>query len=221
VGAPATARLKFTLEGGVQGGQWNCGLWASYSGAVVVDPTALGSYALAVLGILNNVFLPALKPFMDPRTSVQQLRVDTYASGSAAVSQTGIATTVPIVGTGAAGGPATQALALSLYSATPSRSGRGRIYLPATATLTNAAGAQSFAGPLITTLATSAGVDFSSVNGTPGPDGAGTVRLGVFSNKESVIRPIVQVLADTRPDRIEHREKFSTFFRDDAPVLAS
>lgn len=219
--APAVKRIKYTLGGSVHGVAWESAFYASYDGAIPVLPTDLSGYAAAVYSLLNATWLDEWKAINDPSTNISSLRTDLFAAGSLAVSQSATFTDVPGVGSGALGSAVSQAICTSLYSDTPSRSGRGRMYMPATALLAGAGTTSGFTVARVNSyLAAFAGA-LADINGFEGPDGSGTVRVGVQSITQGQIRPVTTVLCDTRPDRIEHREKQITWARSSQVVLTS
>lgn len=219
--APAVKRIKYTLIGQVHTAPWESSFYGSYDGAIPVDDAALLDYATAAKSTLNSDWSDEFQAINDPNTNWTALRVDLYLASSLAIAQSATFTDTTLAGVGAPGGAVSSAICTSLYSATPTRSGRGRMYVPATAALAGSSTTNGFTTARLTSWLAALSGAFTAINTLDGPDGAGAVRVGVQSLMDSQIRPVVRVLADTRPDRIEHREKQLTWIRLSDVVAAS
>lgn len=221
MGAPPVARIGFEMSGTVHGQEWNSGFYASYAGDIPVDDEALTDYVAAVWALFTDAWIASWCIVNDPATFLTGFSAKLYEANSLAVAQQAQNTVATQTGSGAYGGAVSQAICSSLYTATPSRRARGRMYQPATAALAGASANSGFAVSATNTYGSQLADAFTAVNALDGPDGSGAVRVGVQSLLDSQIRPVTRVLLDTRPDRIEHREKRITFARSTHTVALS
>jgi hypothetical protein len=211
--APSNSRIKLTFGGSIHSAApFETAFFMSYSGPSVVDGTAFANWLTAEMSLMNDA-LTAICGLNDPTTVFTTLRGDIYPASSLAVSQTSTKTLAGYAGTGSYGGPVSQAMCVSHYTATAGRSGRGRMYFPATALLSGAATDSGFTSAQATNIASAWGNALTALNAADGPDGSASVKAVVQSLHTATTHPITQVLVDGRPDRIEHREKFITFPR--------
>jgi hypothetical protein len=171
--------------------------------------------ATDAIKLLYQTALANLAPLNISQTTWQTLTVYWFAagaSGSAVQASSNFTTTN--VGTGTNSSPFSTALVLSKKTALLTRSGRGRAYWPATAATSFGAFSTAQVGTLVT--------GFKTLYDTLKASGAGVftaLPLVVQSNKMGVNNACVSISADTRPDRIEHRERHVTYARSSA-VLA-
>ena len=148
--------------------------------------------------IASTFFDPVLD-IMSPDTIIRKINAYGYNGGN----------TASVVGETAAGNPglATEqtmpsqvAVVASLRSADNSRSGRGRIYMPAT-------GLSLASGQLSQSQCTNLAQAWASLfEGFLATGETGLPQTpSVASSKHDVSRPIVAVIVDSRPDIIRHR----------------
>lgn len=153
--------LRTVVGGPVGGGDnWSIGLNVGV-GTPAADAGATGTemnqVATDVLAFVKTAWDNANGIKTICRTGTALLNASSYLYGTGAVLMAqGAATIASDAGTGAFPAPAFNALVVSLHSATAGRSGRGRLYLPATSPASNATDGQAtftaVLGPVIRTL---------------------------------------------------------------------
>jgi hypothetical protein len=198
---------KITLQGVVGPTPWATSLWFQRTVNTVPTGTAIDDFLTAVKGLyLAGGFPAAFGELNATTTTLGALRVDFYQSSSAVSVSNGTVTGMGGVGTVGSQAPASTAVVATLLTSLMNRSGRGRMYFPATAAI---AGANGY---LLTTASCSdlagALADFiDDVNGSEFNDAVGVLTAVVRSLHNSAVNPITSVRVDNRPDRQEHREK--------------
>jgi len=214
MGAPAAARIKVTFTGQLGGSNWATSFWCTVGGAAAT-PSGADMVTLAddIAGQWTTHMATPWARIADAGTIVERCSVSYYAAGSVAASAAGISSPIALPGGNLHTSAGSQAMTYSLYTAVSNRSGRGRMYWPATGGLPG--GLMGY------------GFDTFDVNGNCAGFAAflhdvntiiflSTIRgltACVFSDKNSAMYPITQVLVDARPDRIEHRERSMSFPR--------
>jgi hypothetical protein len=125
----------------------------------------------------------------------------------------------PFVGTGTLSASNTQAMVCSLRSGVPGRSGRGRIYWPATGVIPNAAPHQ-FNATTCTTVANACAAYINALNAL----NLTTLNcpaqiVGVASFAKSQLNKITKVIVDSLPDAQDRRQdKAVSLFQQSAIV---
>jgi len=134
MGIPVNS-LKVTFSG-VSGGPevWQTSFWIAGADLSTVSDANL---AIAVASAPWTNLFNALKLIMN--TSTQITAVDEYGYAGGTAASVHAHATVAVLGTGASAHPNQCALVTTLRTATPGRSGRGRMYWPANGILHSAA----------------------------------------------------------------------------------
>lgn len=171
----------------------------------------LPGYASAMDAAFANVWSPTLAGLNATDTlyigcTVRYYRANQTAASGMSIFQHAAA----LAGSSAGTGAASQALVVSLVTSTPGRTGRGRMYLPATGTLGTGADAHKFPAASLTTLATKLQTFFQAIPTMPF-DGSHISDAGVRSVKDGAVRVADTFRIDARPDTQEHRERHLTF----------
>jgi len=201
--------MSVSLSGAIGGGaNWVCTLWFGTNSADESN-AALAAGALAATRTHLDGWDNAWAAFNTSDTTLTGITVRVYDGGSdaaAAVAEGAPATA--IAGTNGAQAAASQCVVTSLRTDNSTRSGRGRLYWPATGGLDGddhnflPARCASFADA---TVALYEGI---MADADPGSDFTiGAVR----SLKLGQMIPITRVVVDERPDRQEHRERHLSF----------
>jgi len=187
---------KLTISGTLVSGAevWACSLWLSgYDeppGEDSFDPTTLDGSPLW------DAFIEAVTARMGPTDHITAYDSYWYSGGAAAAH-----VHVPVDHAGVGGGgqlPAQIATVLTLRTATNTRRGRGRIYLPTTAFEvmdTN----HKFAATSLSTVTDALAAWMTGIAGT------GTKHAVVVSQTAGLSHPITSVSADTIPDTQRRR----------------
>lgn len=203
--------IAVTISGKISGlSPWDVTLWFATNDLEVSVSDAVTNFAAAFPAAID-IFGNTWANLNDGGTTIQSCQVRGYAAGgSGAIAQ---ATTVPhspIVGISAVGGAASQACCATLYTARPGKSGRGRLYWPATAAL--GAGYQ-FPDTYVSNLALATRNLYQAVgawqSGTLPSEFVGVVRSLTLGTTNA----ITDVACNSQPDRQEHRERHLTFTR--------
>lgn len=127
------AFVRVSLLGSLPGGE----VWSvnpAYGGDfATTPPTAaqLQTWADAVSGMGDDLVPAALQQLMSNAASLDSVKIAAYNDDGTLSSYVESPLANAIVGTSTISAPPTTALALSLYTATVGRSGRGRIFWPA------------------------------------------------------------------------------------------
>lgn len=199
----ATVSLQFggTIAGGVP---WDCTMWFSPQDA----GADLGEVTAGVLANANsavNTLWGAIAPFNSPDTALTSLTARGYAAGATGTRLILFQSLGDThIGTGGGSGALSQAVVSSLYTAIGGRSGRGRLYWPATCALP---GGHAFSDAQCQTLANSLAAFMVAVSNDVAQPLEGNPVGVVRSPKLGTVNQITSVAVNTRPDRQEHRER--------------
>lgn len=205
--APAIQRVKTSFGGTIAGQAWETSMWWSQSAPGLPLASDLLAFAAGVGSAFNTHMGAPWRSKNYSTTIWDSVRADIYLASSNASAQNATSGGFGVAGTAASVSAASQALCVSLYTAENSRRGRGRMYWPATGNL--GAGFQSYAfvdADIQTYVSDFAAFLNAVTAANPWPT-MGSVTPVVQSLTAGAVYPITTVLSDTRPDRIEHREK--------------
>lgn len=212
--APAAARVKVTFTGNIGGSNFATSFWATVGGAAATpsgaDMTALAN---ALSGAWTTHMATPWARIADAATIVERCSVAYYASGSSSASAAGISSPIALPGGNAHTSAGSQAMVYSLYTAVSTRSGRGRMYWPATGGLPGGIMGYGFDTFDVNGNATGFAAFLHDVNTIIFLSTIRGLTACVFSDKNAAMYPITQVLVDARPDRVEHRERSMSFPR--------
>lgn len=198
--------VRMVLNGTMAGGQtWSTSLWLSTD---VPTPTPtqdqLNSFALACRDAIQASVVTLSGLLWNASTACTDVTCYWYESNTrkaALVSQPAPITTA---GSGQSSMPTFTSLVLSLRSATPGRSGRGRNYMPWTVGGGVSANGQTGSGTTdaVATAWSSALTELNEMT-VAWPGAAGQLVV-VASFTKGVIHPVVAVVVDSIPDT-QHR----------------
>lgn len=201
--------ISVTVTGKISGvSPWDCTLWFATDdlGADLVASTA--AFVAAFPEAIQN-FGNIWVQLNDPGVTCTGATIRAYAAGSAAAAVQQSVNAAPVLtGTNPPGGPASQACCCTLYSQHPGKSGRGRLYWPATAALS---GTYQFPQVTSENLATATKNLYASVRGG-GLNGAQSPWVGVVRSLSlGTTNAIIGFGTNTQADRQEHRERHLSF----------
>lgn len=134
------------------------------------------------------------------------------ANSTAAYLQASAGPAGATVGNQTVSGPASQACCVTIYTAHPGKTGRGRMYLPATAALGSSPDLHRFKAADLSALSDAVQAFFIGVNGIS-PDSSHIFAPAVASVKDGAVRIWSRQSVDARPDSQEHRERHLSFTR--------
>jgi hypothetical protein len=179
--------------------RWSVGYWVRYDSSVSLPtPTQANTYAANIGANFASVVWSVYKAQNDPATTLDVCSVRFYSSGVLMVNGTATITSVP--GTGSGAHPCYVACCVSMLSAFPGRSKRGRMYLPATAyAVTGTTGQWTTAGTATTTVANLASHLTNSAH-TPGWGSPAAFSPVVLSKTLGSTSDIVSLRIDSLPD---------------------
>lgn len=205
-----TALLEFsgTIKGA---GIWNTGLWMTADTFPADPQTGVTTVATGAAAAFSQLWTDELGAFNTADTTFAAASCRLYAAGAKASSAYAIQPAAAVLtGTGTDSAPASQACVVTLQSPLAGRSGRGRMYMPATAA--TGAGADEHAFPLSKVNGLiPALVTFFIATEALTLDNSHALAPVVRSLKMGTVHPFKQFRVDTRPDRQEHRERGLVF----------
>jgi hypothetical protein len=210
---PASWRIKSTIFGQIQGQPWNTAVWWSTTATGIPDTADLVAQGVA-MGSNFATVRTQWSQINCSTTSIDSCRLDVYAPSSGAVVASG-STTSGFDSSGAApqASAASQCLVTSPKSAHPGRSGRGRMYWPATAALPISPNLYSYSLTRIQDFCNAVAGWLTAVNSFGGTTTVGDMQACVQSLTVGELYLITSMKIDGRPDRMEHREKRIVFPR--------
>lgn len=124
---------KVIIQGGMPGGEvWSCGLsFDADGGEGIQDPEDLVAWATAIGAIINSWSLTqTMRQLMGNVVTVTQVRCEARAEDESLINFGEFAFPTPLVGGSTPTKPFQTSLVLSLRTATPGGTGRGRVYWP-------------------------------------------------------------------------------------------
>lgn len=162
--------------------------------------TQSGDNATQTLTAIRNSlgasgFTGSAAGLLTPSDGYDNIECYQYDGGPAAADYASSGFSSP--GTGTASSAKSQALVMTLRTATPGRSGRGRVYLPCTG-LAVAAGTGLLDAATVSDVVTDFGAALEGID---------PIALVVYSPSAGALRTCTAVTADYRPDRQEGRER--------------
>lgn len=184
--------VKLVIRGTIQAVQtWSCGLWVDTGIGTAVTQAGLDAYLGECAALVATWWtnLAALNASSTLLVGVDAYHYTTPATHADLQSTMNLAATIP--GTGSGNLPGLLAQVASLRSATPGRSGRGRIYIPVTSDVYENNGQLSAA--LTTAIPTQTAQLIAGINAVvPGFDAlSGLVAVASFTRGD--LYPIVRV----------------------------
>lgn len=198
---------RVVLGGAVDGGEeWSTGFWLSGGGD-----------AATILGDIDNEavepFFTAIAPDMFAAFHFDYIKVYTYANGGTQATSMAEKAETGVGGLTGAGSPFSTCLVVSLLTATPGKSNRGRMYLP----MHLGTGPN---GHTDSTLPASMGGAVRTMLDTIRGNATGATPV-IVSRTHSRATPITSVRADDLPDSQRRRDESLTASRIYSQALAS
>lgn len=203
--------VSVTVEGRIAGvSPWDVTLWFATPNPVVTLAEAVSGFQDTFPAAILN-FGNIWTQFNDNGTLVTGAVIRGYEAGQSAASvQATVGVGGSVVGNSAIGGAASQACCSTLYTAHPGKSGRGRLYWPATSSL---GPGYQFPDVAVSNLAIATKNLYQALAGWAG-GGEVTPMVGVVRSLTlGTANAITSVACNSQPDRQEHRERHLTFTR--------
>lgn len=205
--APAVPRARLTFSGSIGPTPWATSLWFSRSSNLVPAATNIHDALVAALGFFNAVNMDGVFAGINSTTTLlTTLRYDYYLSGSNASVANGELDAGSQVGGVTTQSPAATCCVATLLTATQTKSGRGRMYWPATGSLATADGYR-FPSSTATGLSAALADLIEDINSEDAEGDAGVLTAVVSSSSTGAVHPITAVRVDNIPDRQERRER--------------
>lgn len=209
---PAGDYVKYVIGGTIASDTWSIGICQSLTGlSGVPTPSQMNAAALVRLNGFNtavwSLATSGLKLLNGAGVSLVNCKSYLYRGG--VLSAQGTAAITPVPGTGSPGLPFYTAMCVSLLTDRPGRSGRGRLYLPATAAAVSATTGQfttnlSGLATAVAGVLTAYGPDDNGYPGDPASVAA------VVSNTHGLLTEIQSIRIDTLPDTQHGRTRHDT-----------
>lgn len=196
---PAGIHTQVILGGAMATDRWSVGYWIRYDSSVSLPtPTQANTYAANIGANFASAVWASYKVNNDPATTLDQCLVRVYDGSVLKVDGTAVLTSTP--GTGSGAHPGYVACCISMLTAFPGRSKRGRMYLPATAYPVNGTTAQwSTAATAVTTVTNLASHLVNSAH-TPGWGSPASFSPVVLSKILGSTEDIISLRCDSIPD---------------------
>lgn len=207
---PNHNRLRIEVGGDISGSPWATGLVISPQGTDSPTVTELDDSLTVIKGYFTTFFSGEWRNLNQPSTRVTDIKAYWYEGANGAASVTAEQSMNVVGAGGGLSGPASQAMVVTLLTERAGKSGRGRMYLPATAGLPGGADSYKFALSQCSNVANQAADLLGSIYTEAGQPW-GVSWPSVQSNTLGVLSAITRVRVDQRPDRIEHRERGLAF----------
>lgn len=208
---PDVELVSTTFEGTIAGTDvWNTVMWWT-AGNTSDDQANLAlNMANAVNDRFRTLWTDGLQVLNTSDTTYVAVTARTYRPGQTSASgQARIGGTL-MAGSGDPSGPQSQCCVVSLGTDTAGKSGRGRLYFPATAALSALDDVHAFDTARVDSLITAFNAFVASMNAaavaTPLPN------LVVRSLRQGQAHVVTRMKVDARPDSQEHRERQRIFY---------
>lgn len=175
---------------------WTTTFHVRWTTDIFWSQATLDSLTASIKGLFDTAWT-TLKTFATGDMKFTECRGYVYEIGSSVadwVSLSSVAT--PQVGTSSIAHPLQCGIVQSLRSSAPTRSGRGRMYLPLNGIPMSVNG--NYNSTNVTSIATTMKTFYQGVNAIA--VGAATTKLVVASATQSQVRDVLTVVTDTRPD---------------------
>lgn len=205
---PAGDFVKFIFGGSVGGSEhWSVGLWFSITIDHIPTPTEMNTGAAGSLNDLNTKLWQTtgggLKSANSSGTTLASSTLYFYRNG--VLQARGAATITPDAGSGSAPQPVYVARCVTLLSASPGRSKRGRAYLPWTGQAPSATTGLwgSGSGPLTGLKDAIDAIALAAAHLT----GTSQMNCVVMSGTHGLATDVVSLRMDNKPDTQRGRER--------------
>jgi len=205
--APAVPRIRCTLYGQIGPGAWRSSVYLHQITPSMPTQSDLDAAANSISGLWNAHGATPLQPFNDGAESWDGVELDYIPASSMATAINSVHAASAVPGSAGHVSSAAQCVVASLYTAVHSKSGRGRMYLPATGDMPGGIDAYGFHPADTSALCTAVAAWLTAVNTFAYASTVGILTAVVQSLTTASVNPITKVFVDTRPDRHIHREK--------------
>lgn len=210
---PSIARYKVSFLGVIHGAPWQTGCWFKTDNPGPPFQVDLDNW-LVSLESLGAAWKSRWQTINSSQCVWNALKLDFYQASSLAVAVTSTRIlTAPVTGSVTTESSPASSLVATLNTAHAGRSGRGRMYWPATGAYTPAGSPAGWPGATVIGAATDLSAYLTAINAINSPTTTGDLTACVQSTKDGQLYPITGVTFDGRPDAIEHRERRLTYFR--------
>lgn len=208
---PNVPLVHINWGGAVGPGVWSAGVWFQVSD-ISVPALTVQSLVADALSSFAAFWTGAMAVLNSPATSYNTCTGYLYRPGQTAAAASHSATLqAPSFGTGTASSAASTSAVITLQTDTAGRSGRGRIYVPATAALAGLDDEYQLDHTRVTNAANAFAACLDSLKN--GNESAFATPIPVVrSVTQTAAHTITSVRMDSRPDRVEHRETAIGYF---------
>lgn len=194
---------KVTISGTIgQAAQtWSTSFWISTGIGTAPTQALVDAYAANVRTPLAT-FVAAIRGYWSPLVNYTAMKLTHYPAASLVPDFVSSPVVVVQQGAVAAKLPGYCSVVASLRSSSPTRSGRGRMYLPTNVVSTTTDGEMALAD--VTTIANATAALFTAVNSIAVGYDSGSGIVSVASHHTTLQRPVVRVVVDSKLD-VQHR----------------
>lgn len=199
---PVGDYIKYVVGGAVASDSWTVSHSQQLGGLTgIPTPTVMNALASTVLGAFNTTYWnPSTNKgasLCNTGTNLATLKAYLYRNG--VLSAQGAAAIAPVAGTSGTALPNYVAMCVSLLSNMPGKSGRGRMYLPATGAAIAAATGQY--SSTLTAILTNLASYLDGINAVLSPlPGSPSGACAVVSNTHGLMNPVTSIRTDSLPD---------------------
>lgn len=215
----AVPTLSITIGGTIAtSSTWDTTLWFHVTAPVTDAQTLCQDTVTGSIEPIRTFLRSGWAPFNTADTGALSLVTRYYPANASAASARAQGDFGDFeIGSNANGAAASQCVVTSLLTAVATRSGRGRLYWPATGGFGGSV--HRYDDTLCQNMANDLAALYESIV-LAAPSDAGLVGV-VRSGKLHSVNNITTIRVDTRPDRQEHRESRLTFNQHSAPVTTA
>jgi hypothetical protein len=195
--------VKITVSGtiGSSGQTWSTSFWISVGGGTPPTQALLDTY-LTNLKPSIQTWMTALSARWSSTVVYSGLKASYFPSGALKPTLVSVTTPTGAVGAAAVSLPGFCALVASLRSDNPTRSGRGRLYLPINAITLTTDG--EVINAATSTYSSSTATMMTAVNAVAVGFSSGSGLVVVASWKTGLTHPVKKVIVDSKID-VQHR----------------
>ena len=210
---PGVERYKLSFLGLIHGSPWQTGCWFTTSASGIPFQVDLDNW-LGAVDPTGAAWKSRWQSLNSSQCVWNALKLDYYQAGSLAVAVTSTRVlTAAVVGSQTVESSPAGSLVATLQTAHPGRSGRGRMFWPATGAYTVASSPAGWPGSIVTGCATDLSAYITSINANNSPTTTGDLTACVQSIHNGQLYTVTGLTFDGRPDQQEHRERRLTYFR--------
>lgn len=208
---PNVELVSTTFNGTITGTDvWNVVLWWAVGNENDDQANLALNMANAANDRFRTLWTDGIQAMNTSDTTYVSVTARAYKPGQTAASGEAKIGGTLMAGSGDPSGPASQACVVSLRTNQAGKSGRGRVYLPATAALSALDDVHAFDQARVDALITSFAAFIVSMNGAA--VGVPLPNLVVRSLRQGQAYTVNGIHVDARPDSQEHRERQRLFY---------